>query len=53
MLGRVYRQLDILAPNTNSFYSQRDTWGIGLELKCDLFDDFVRENRVREAKALL
>jgi outer membrane protein len=51
MLGRVYRQLDVLAPNANSFYSQRDTWGMGLELKWELFDGFIRENRVREARA--
>jgi outer membrane protein TolC len=53
MLGRVYRELDSLSlgPNGTTFWVQPDTWGVGLELKWELFDGFVRDNRLREAKA--
>jgi outer membrane protein len=53
MLGRVYRELDSLnlGPNGTTFYARPTTWGIGLELKWELFDGFIRDNRVREAKA--
>jgi outer membrane protein len=52
-LGRVYRQLDSLdlGPNGTTFYPQKNTWSVGLELTWELFDGFIRDNRVREAKA--
>jgi outer membrane protein TolC len=53
-LGRVYRELDSinLGPNGTTFYPKRTTAGIGLQLSWELFDGFIRDNRVREAKAL-
>jgi outer membrane protein TolC len=53
MLGRVYRELDSLnlGPNGTTFYTRPTTWGVGLELKWELFDGFIRSNQVREAKA--
>jgi outer membrane protein TolC len=52
-LGRVYRELDSLnlGPNGTTFYPQRTTWSVGLQLSWELFDGFIRDNRVREAKA--
>jgi outer membrane protein len=52
-LGRVYRELDSLnlGPNGTNFYPHRTTGSIGLQLTWELFDGFIRENRVREAKA--
>jgi outer membrane protein TolC len=52
-LGRVYRQLDSLdlGPNGTNFYPKKTSWGIGLQLNWELFDGFIRDNRVREAKA--
>ena len=52
-LGRVYRELDSinLGPNGTTFYPKRTTAGIGLQLSWELFDGFIRDNRVREAKA--
>jgi outer membrane protein TolC len=50
-LGRAYRQLDVLGPDGNNYYAARTTWGIGLDLKWELFDGFIRDNRMREAKA--
>jgi outer membrane protein TolC len=51
VLGRAYRQLDVLGPDGNNYYAARNTWGIGLDLKWELFDGFIRDNRMREAKA--
>jgi outer membrane protein TolC len=52
-LGRVYRELDSLnlGPNGAKFYPKKTTWGIGMELSWELFDGFIRDSRVREAKA--
>jgi len=54
-LGRVDRELDSLnlGPNGTTFYPQKTTWSVGLQLTWDLFDGFIRDNRVREAKARL
>jgi len=52
-LGRVYRELDSidLGPNGTTFYPKKTTAGIGLQLTWELFDGFIRDNRVRDAKA--
>jgi outer membrane protein TolC len=52
-LGGVYRELDSLnlGPNGTNFYPHRTTWSVGLQLNWELFDGFIRDNRVREAKA--
>ena len=52
-LGRVDRQLDslTLGPNGTTFYSNPKTWSVELQLSWELFDGFIRDNRVREAKA--
>jgi outer membrane protein len=52
-LGRAYRELDSinLGPNGTTFYPKKTTAGIGLQLSWELFDGFIRDNRVREAKA--
>jgi outer membrane protein TolC len=52
-LGRAYRELDSinLGPNGTTFYPKKTTAGIGLQLSWELFEGFIRDNRVREAKA--
>lgn len=52
-LGGVFRELDSLnlGPNGTNFYPHRTTWSVGLQLSWELFDGFIRDNRVREAKA--
>jgi len=52
-LGRAYRELNSLdlGPNGTSFYPHKNTWSVGLELRWELFDGFIRSNRVSEAKA--
>jgi outer membrane protein len=52
-LGRVTRELDVLdlGPSGTTFFSQSKTWTVGLQLSWELFDGFIRANRVREAKA--
>jgi len=52
-LGGVFRELDSLnlGPNGTNFYPHRTTWRVGLQLSWELFDGFIRDNRVREAKA--
>jgi outer membrane protein len=49
-LGGVFRSLN-LGPNGTNFYPHRTTWSVGLQLSWELFDGFIRDNRVREAKA--
>jgi outer membrane protein TolC len=51
-LGKVYRDLDTLIPGGKTYYAQPKTWGVGVQLTWELFDGFIRDNRVREAKAL-
>jgi outer membrane protein len=53
MLGRVYRELDSLnlGPNGTTFYSRPTTWGVGLELKWELFDGFIRQPGARGESA--
>jgi outer membrane protein len=51
-LGKVYRELDTLIPGGKTYYAQPKTWGVGVQLTWELFDGFIRDNRVREAKAL-
>jgi outer membrane protein TolC len=52
-LGRAYRELDSinLGPNGTTFYPKKTTAGIGVQLSWELFEGFIRDNRVREAKA--
>ena len=52
-MGRVYREIVSLnlGPNGTTFYPYRTTWSIGLQLSWELFDGFIRDNRVREAEA--
>jgi len=52
-LGRVIRELDSLnlGPSGATFYAHPRTWSVGLQLSWELFDGFIRDNRVREAKA--
>lgn len=52
-VGRVYRELDSLdlGPNGTRFYPQAPKASVGLELTWDVFDGFIRDNRVREAEA--
>jgi outer membrane protein len=51
-LGKVYRELDTLIPGGKTYYAQPKTWGVGVQLTWELFDGFIRDNRVHEAKAL-
>lgn len=39
------------APNGTTFYSDRKTWSVELQLTWELFDGFIRSNRVHEAEA--
>jgi outer membrane protein len=51
-LGRAYRYLDSLdlsPPNT--FYTHKTEASVELRLTWELFDGFIRDNRVREAEA--
>jgi outer membrane protein TolC len=52
-LGHVNRELDSLnlGPSGTTFYAHPKTWSAGLQLSWELFDGFIRDNRVREAKA--
>ena len=52
-LGRVDREFDSLnlGPHGTTFYANPKTWSVELELTWELFDGFIRDNRVREAKA--
>jgi outer membrane protein TolC len=52
-LGGVFRELDSLnlGPNGTNFYPHRTTWSVGAQLSWELFEGFIRDNRVREAKA--
>jgi outer membrane protein len=52
-LGRVDRELDSLSlgPKGTTFYANPKTWSVELQLSWELFDGFIRDNRVREAKA--
>jgi outer membrane protein TolC len=52
-LGHVNRVLDSLnlSPNGTTFYAHPRTWSVELQLSWELFDGFIRDNRVREAKA--
>jgi outer membrane protein len=51
-LGYVARELDSLglSPPT-TFYSHPKMWSVELQLTWELFEGFIRDNRVREAKA--
>ena len=50
-LGGVFRELDVVQPAGTTTYPNRSTWTVGLHLTWELFDGFIRDNRVREAKA--
>jgi outer membrane protein len=52
-LGHVNRVLDSLnlSPSGTTFYAHPRTWSVELQLSWELFDGFIRDNRVREAKA--
>jgi outer membrane protein len=52
-VGRVYRELDSLnlGPNGTTFYPKVPTESVELKLTWDVFDGFLRDNRVREAEA--
>jgi len=51
-LGRVYRELKILdEPPPNTFYPQKSTGSVEVRLTWELFDGFIRDNRLREAEA--
>ena len=52
-VGRVYRELDSLnlGPNGTTFYPQAPMANVELKLTWDVFDGFIRDNRVREAEA--
>ena len=50
-LGRAFRELEILEPSGKTTYPEQNTWSVGLRLSWELFDGFIRDNRVREAKA--
>jgi outer membrane protein len=53
IVGRAYRELNSLdlGPDGTRFFTQKNTWSVGLQLDWELFDGFIRSNRVREAKA--
>jgi outer membrane protein len=50
-LGKVYREFESVAPGSRALYAQPQTWSVGVQLTWELFDGFIRDNRVREAKA--
>ena len=50
-LGRAFRELEILEPSGKTTYPDQNTWSVGFRLSWELFDGFIRDNRVREAKA--
>jgi outer membrane protein len=50
-LGHVYREFENVAPGSRTLYAQPKTWSVGGQLTWELFDGFIRDNRVREAKA--
>jgi outer membrane protein len=50
-LGGVFRELDVVEPAGTTSYPNQSTWTVGLQLSWELFDGFIRDNRVREAKA--
>jgi outer membrane protein len=54
-LGHINRELDTLSlgPQNKTLYAQPKTWSVELQLSWELFDGFIRDNRVREAKARL
>src|SRR5215468_10177682 len=53
-VGRVYRELKILdQPPPNIFFPEKNTASVELRLTWELFDGFIRDNRVRAAKARL
>ena len=49
-LGYVYRELDSLDLGS-TFYPKAPKASVGLRLTWDVFDGFIRDNRVREAEA--
>jgi outer membrane protein len=50
-LGGVFRALDVIEPAGTTSYPSQSTWTVGVQLSWELFDGFIRDNRVREAKA--
>jgi len=50
-LGYVSRELDSLNLSPPTTYSHPKTWSVELQATWELFEGFIRDNRVREAKA--
>ena len=52
-LARMFREVNSLnaGPNGTSYSTDRSVWAVGLDLTWQVFDGFMRENRVIEAKA--